>query len=106
MNRDLGLPDSFFDEEEKCGYFITAKMKRVWAVELDLLREFTEVCERNGLRYYLDGGTLLGAARHKGFIPWDDDVDVNMPREDYNKLIKNILSLLSSLNFFKFHKVT
>ena len=57
-------------------------------MELDMLQAFVAVCRQLGLSYYLLGGTLLGAVRHKGFIPWDDDIDVGMPRKDYEIFIK------------------
>lgn len=56
-------------------------------VELDLLIQFDKICRENSLRYSLSDGTLLGAIRHKGFIPWDDDIDVIMPRADYERLL-------------------
>ncbi len=62
-------------------------LRQAQLVMLRLLRVFDAVCARHGLRYWLDAGTLLGAARHGGFIPWDDDVDVMMPVEDYKRLL-------------------
>ena len=55
---------------------------------LPMLNWFHDFCVNNGLRYYMLGGTMLGAARHEGFIPWDDDVDVGMPRKDYIKFLQ------------------
>jgi len=60
--------------------------RRLQLVELSVLDDFTRLCARHRLRYYLVYGTLLGAVRHHGFIPWDDDIDVAMPREDYRRL--------------------
>jgi lipopolysaccharide cholinephosphotransferase len=78
--------DKFFEAEERCGYHISEKMKKVWAVELKLLDYFDQLCREHNLRYYIAYGTLLGAVRHQGFIPWDDDIDVVMFRDDYEKL--------------------
>ena len=67
-------------------------MTEVQSKLLDMLVWFDRFCRENGLRYYALGGTLLGAVRHEGFIPWDDDVDVGMPRTDYEKLAGHCLS--------------
>lgn len=83
----MQLDPDFLLEEERCGFTVSAEMKKVWAVQLDLLERFQEVCHRHGLRYFASGGTLLGAIRHKGYIPWDDDIDIMMMREDYERLL-------------------
>jgi len=70
-------------------------MNEVQSRLLDMVSWFHNFCEENSLKYYLIGGTMLGAVRHKGFIPWDDDIDIGMPREDYNKLA-DILSCSKS----------
>jgi lipopolysaccharide cholinephosphotransferase len=61
-------------------------------VELSILREFVRLCDAHGLRYYVTYGTLLGAVRHRGFIPWDDDIDVSMPRDDYDRFAEICVS--------------
>lgn len=75
-------------KETICGYEVSARMKRIWAMELHMVEKFVEVCREHGLVYMIMGGTLLGAVRHKGFIPWDNDIDILMPRKDFNKLLE------------------
>ena len=66
-------------------------LNEIHKLQLDLLIEFDKICKNNNIKYFLAGGTLLGAVRHKGFIPWDDDIDISMPRNDYENFI-NITS--------------
>ena len=63
-------------------------------IEVGILRDFIYVCEQLNIKYYLIGGTLLGAVRHKGFIPWDDDIDVGLMRDDYERFLKEAGELL------------
>ena len=79
----LQFQDSYFDREFRSDYWVESRMKHIWAASLELLKAVEEICNRHGLRYFADWGTLLGAVRHKGFIPWDDDIDIAMLREDY-----------------------
>ena len=83
----MNIPKDFLAEEERCGYLVTSEMKAVWAVQLTLLAHFDQVCRTYGLRYFAGGGTLLGAVRHGGYIPWDDDIDLFMLRADYDRLL-------------------
>lgn len=82
----IELPEHFLEEEVRCDYTVSQKQKKIWAVELDLLCEFMRVCEKYQLRWFISYGSLLGVIRHKGFIPWDNDIDLNMPRADFRKL--------------------
>ena len=85
INESLFSKD-FFKEEIRDGFLVSVERKKLWAIQIDLMNKLFDVCKRHNLRVYVFSGTLLGAARHKGFIPWDDDIDVAMPREDYEKL--------------------
>ena len=76
------------EAEYRNGYFVSAEMKKVWAVQIELLNKLLEVCNKHNLQIWAEGGTLLGTVRHNGFIPWDDDIDVVMLREDYDKLVQ------------------
>lgn len=74
-----------YHDEIRSGFLVTTDRKKVWDKELEILTEFDRICQKHGLRYFADSGTLLGAVRHQGFIPWDNDIDVAMLRPEYEK---------------------
>lgn len=89
------------DKEIICGYEVSAQMKRLWAMELGMVKQFVAVCDEYHLKYWIMGGTLLGAVRHKGFIPWDNDIDLAMPRKDFDKLLEIGTGAFQSPLFFQ-----
>ena len=78
----------FFYDEVQDGFYVPGIMKRAWAAQLELLSEIDRICKKRDLRYFICYGTLLGAIRNGGFIPWDDDIDIVMFREDYEKFFR------------------
>lgn len=76
---------NLFRDEVRDGFFVDAQRKRLWNIQLNLVAEVARICKKHSIRWFAFGGTLLGAARHKGFVPWDDDVDISMLRPDYEK---------------------
>lgn len=88
MEKELEFSADYFKTEVRDGFEIPAMMKRAWAAQMEVLHVVAGVCKNNEIRYFADGGTLLGAVRHKGMIPWDDDIDICVVREEYNRLIQ------------------
>ena len=101
VNLDIQLPEGFLDEEVRCDYTVTRQMKEVWAVELDLAKKLLDVCEKYNIKIMTFAGTTLGAIRHKGFIPWDDDIDFIVERNDYEKLCSIAIDEFKEPYFFQ-----
>lgn len=83
----MQFPNSYFEHEVRDGFYVPSMMKRVWAVQLEILEEIDKICNKHNIPYFADWGTLLGAVRHSGYIPWDDDMDISMKREDYKRFV-------------------
>lgn len=84
----LEFQEGFFEQEIRNGFYIDETMKTVWAAEMEVLQKVAEICDRHNIEWYAAYGTLLGAIRHEGFVPWDDDLDIWVKRRDYNKLMQ------------------
>ena len=84
---ELNFPDGWFDAEERDGFLISEEMKRAWAAQLETLKVISDICDQYGFHYFAYWGTLLGAVRHQGFVPWDDDMDIGMLRQDLTRFL-------------------
>ena len=86
----MKFTDVYFEDEVRDGFYVSSMMKKAWAAQLEVLYEVQQMCERHHIEFFAEWGTLLGAVRHGGMIPWDDDLDICMLSKEYNRfLIKN-----------------
>lgn len=84
----MEFDNNYFEAEVREGFYVTSDIKHAWAAQLEVLSDVDKACRENGIQYFAEWGTLLGAIRHHGFIPWDDDMDICMRRPDYNRFLK------------------
>lgn len=95
----MEFPKDYFEDEIREGFYVPGMMKRAWAAQLEVLDTFRKFCAEYDIRWFATYGTLLGAARHKGFVPWDDDMDVCMLRSDYEKFLRNVNMMPDAVTF-------
>lgn len=92
----MDFQHSYFEDEVRDGFYIPGLMKRTWAAQLEVLSDIDQICRKHNIRWFADCGTLIGAVRHGGYIPWDDDLDICMTRNNYNRFLKVAEKELSS----------
>lgn len=85
---NIQFPSEFFADEVREGFYVSSMTKRYWAAQLTVLGEIDKICRKYGIQWFADCGTLLGAVRHGGFIPWDDDMDICMLRDEYQRFFE------------------
>jgi lipopolysaccharide cholinephosphotransferase len=83
----IRIPEDYFQNEIRLDFEITETMKRAWAIQLTLLNQVMEIANRHHFKLWLDYGSLLGAVRHNGYVPWDDDIDICMERPEYMRFL-------------------
>lgn len=81
----MNLTTEFYQDEVRCGFYVPTAIKQAWGAELMVLAEIDRICKKYNIRYFAEWGTLIGAVRHGGFVPWDDDMDIGMLRKDYER---------------------
>lgn len=94
----------YYIQEERCGHLVTSETKKLWSVQISCLEQLKRICDKHNIQYFACGGTLLGAVRHKGYIPWDDDIDVCMLEADYKKFCQIAPAELCEPFFFQNYK--
>lgn len=82
------ITDKFYEDEVREGFYVPASVKQAWGATLMVLGEIDRICKKYNITYFAEWGTFLGALRHRGFIPWDDDLDIGMKRQDYEKFLE------------------
>ena len=84
----MKVPFSYLEDQVKDGYYVDSMMRCCWAAQMEVLELIDAICQKHNIQYFADWGSMLGAVRHHGIIPWDDDVDITMKRPDYNRFLK------------------
>lgn len=100
MKLKTKIPDGFV-KDTPAAIVVHEDVRRLWAIQLDLLAKIDAICRKHCIRYSLDYGSLIGALRHGGFVPWDDDVDVVMPRADFEKFESVVAGELEDYQFYQ-----
>lgn len=99
----MNIPEGYLNGEIRDGFYVESTMKKAWAAEIEVLNEVDRICRQYDIQYFADWGTLLGTIRHKGFVPWDDDMDITMKREDYTRFCQIVQQEQGALEIINFH---